>query len=185
MEIEVKVRVGSHDAVRQRLSALGAVCEGTAHETNTFFDTPDRRLLREDRGLRIRVNRRDNGENLVVTYKGPKTTGPSGVKSREEVEVEVGDHDALVCLMGHLGYHVTLSFDKRRETWRLPDAEVVLDTLPHLGTFVEVEAASETTVRSVLARLGLDAAPAVAESYIRLIAAWIDTHAPGTTEVRF
>lgn len=184
MEIEAKVRVGSHEAVRERLRAGGAVCEGVTRETNTFFDTGDRALLKGDRGLRIRVNRREGGESLVVTYKGPKNVG-EGVKAREEIEVGVDDHDALVELFGKLGYGVTLSFDKVRETWRLPGAEVVLDTLPHLGDFLEVEAGSAEKVREVLEAIGLGAEPMVQESYIKMIAAWIEKNAPGTTVVRF
>jgi len=123
----------------------------------------------------------------VVTYKGAKggEGGGEGVKSREEIEVVVDDRGAAVELVGRLGFGVTLSFEKVRETWRLGGTEVVLDTLPHLGLFVEVEAGTEVEVREALGRLGLGEAEMVKESYIRMIAEWIGANAPGTTVVTF
>lgn len=174
MEIEAKVRVPSHDAVRQRLHALGATGGEVTHETNVFFDSPDGALRRSDRGLRIRTNRRPSGTTVVLTCKGPKVASADHVKSREELEVQLpaGSADAMTAVLIRLGYAPTLSFEKRRETWHLANSEVVLDTLPKLGTFVEVEADDAATVRHVLGELGLAAEPLVAESYIALIAAW-------------
>lgn len=174
MEIEAKVRVPSHDAVRQRLRALGATGGEVTHETNVFFDSPDGALRRSDRGLRIRTNRRPSGTTVELTCKGPKVASPDHVKSREEIEVQLpaDSAQAMTAVLTRLGYPPTLSFEKRRETWHLGTTEVVLDTLPRLGTFVEVEADDAASVRHVLEQLGLAAEPLVTESYIALIAAW-------------
>lgn len=192
-ELEVKVRIEGVEGfarVRAALSAMGAVCLGVTDETNTFFDTATAELRGGDRGLRVRRNARaGRPDELVVTYKGPKqVVGASGggFKSREEIEVVVDDYDRLVAMFGRLGFGVTLSFEKRRETWSLGEGtEVVLDTLPHLGTFAEIEAGSEQVIRDLLSALGLTDAPVVKESYIQLISQWVESQAPGTTLVRF
>ncbi len=50
----------------------GATCEGRVVETNRLFDTPDGRLRRGERGLRVRSCRRESGQapQPTLTYKG-------------------------------------------------------------------------------------------------------------------
>lgn len=189
-ELEIKLRLPDPAAARARLVSLGAVSEGLTHETNTFFDTPAADLKGQDRGLRIRRNVfvappagsdefTPRADELIVTYKGPKVRTATGAKSREEIELAVSDYDTLVALFARLGYAVTLSFEKHRQTFRLPtpygEAEIVLDTLPPqtgLGDFLEIEADSDAVIRHALTALGLADAPPVHESYIQLIAEW-------------
>lgn len=182
-ELEIKIRLSDPEATRALLLSLGAVAEGVTHETNTFFDTPAADLKGRDCGLRIRrnvyVGSPGKPDELTVTYKGPKVRTATGAKSREEIELGVSDHDALVAMFDRLGYAVTLSFEKRRQTFRLStphgEGEVVLDTLPPqtgLGEFLEIEADSDAVIRHALGALGLAEAPAVPESYIQLIAEW-------------
>lgn len=169
VEIEVKVRVEGHEPVREKLRELGGVGGGLTHEVNVFFDTPDGRLRALRRGLRIRTNRDPDGVTVVLTCKGPADAEVQGVKQREEIEVTLpadGGAEAMTAVLGRLGYFPTLSFEKRRETWRLGAAEVVLDVLPKLGSFVEVEAGDAGEVREVLERLGLGSADVVTDSYI-------------------
>ena len=62
-----------------------------------------------------------------------------------------------------LGYAVVDSLAKQRETWRLPDAEIALDTLA-FGRFVEIEAAPRVAIR-VAQSLGLDPQHGISVSY--------------------
>jgi adenylate cyclase, class 2 len=170
-EIEVKMRVESHDAIRSRLSAAGGARRGVTEEVNTFFDSPLAELRKSDRGLRVRRNRRQGqADELVVTYKGPKQQRGQ-YKVREEIEVGVTDQDSLVVLFERLGFGVTLRFEKTRETWELLGCTVELDDLPQLGRFVEVEGPDEASVRRAVEALGLAGVPTVKESYAELIAA--------------
>jgi adenylate cyclase class 2 len=62
-----------------------------------------------------------------------------------------------------------LSFEKRRETWKLGGCKVELDELPYLGSFVEVEGPADQEVMTVRDRLGLSDRPIVRSSYIALL----------------
>jgi len=170
-EIEAKMKVEGFDSLRNRLAERGAHRVGSALETNTFFDTPDRSLLAKDKGLRIRRTRDDvsGRERFVVTFKGPQQNGP--LKRREEVEVEVVSGDDAERLLKALGYDPTLSFQKRRESWKLDECKVELDELPILGRFVEIEGPDQATVMRVREKLHMSDQPLIKTSYIAILAA--------------
>lgn len=168
VEIEAKVRVTDFTATREKLKQRGAVHKGNVTETNTFFDTEDRSLLAGDQGLRIRSQRSEgSAEEFIITFKGPRQTGP--LKSREEVEVHVTSGKDAGALLGCLGYREMLSFQKRRESWTLGGCKVELDELPRLGTFVEVEGPTEAMIMKVREELGLGSAPLIRASYSALL----------------
>ena len=169
VEIEIKLKVEHLAPVRDRLRQLGAQHVGEVMETNTFFDTPDRALLASDCGLRLRHTR--NGatrqEKYVLTYKGPR--GEGQVKKREEIEVGVDRADAAEQMMERLGYVRRLCFEKRRETWRLDECTVELDSLPELGSFVEIECPSEADVMRLREKLGLANVEPVTPTYADIV----------------
>lgn len=169
LEIELKVKLQNFDAVRQALSACGAKHIGAVLETNTFFDTPDRGLLAQDRGLRLRRTRdqRTGDEHFIITVKGPAQ--PGELKTREEAETDVDDGERATSVLQALGYVPELSFEKRRESWALDGCKIELDELPLLGRFVEIEGPDETTVMRVRQRLGLSDLPPIKTGYISML----------------
>ena len=184
LEIEAKMKVESFDAVRDRLRDAGAEPRGTVTETNTFFDTPDRSLLAEDRGLRLRRRVGEDGaEAFIVTHKGPRTHGR--LKNREEVELTVDSGPDAVALIEALGFDRVLSFEKRRTSFALDGCSVELDELPHLGTYVEIEGPGEDAVLAVRDKLGLGDAPLIKASYIALLSSHLHEAGEATTDVRF
>ena len=168
-EIEAKMRVPDHGPLRERLRDARATRLGTVMELNTFFDAPDRALLAADKGLRVRYtcDFETGDQRHVITYKGPQQEGQ--VKNREEVEIVADDGEQASLLLQRLGYAPTLSFEKRRETWRLDECEIVLDELPQLGCFVEIEGPDEEAVLEVRESLDLDDRPLVKQSYISMV----------------
>jgi adenylate cyclase class 2 len=173
VEIEAKMSVPNLGIVRDRLRELGAAGGGRTLETNTFFDTEDRSLLAADEGLRLRRNRDEASgkDEHVITNKGPRQHG--ALKSRDEVEVTVGDYDDAVQLLERLGFVRMLSFEKRRESWKLGGCKVELDELPYLGTYVEVEGPTEGAVLAVRDQLGLSDRPVVKTSYIAMLMGYL------------
>jgi adenylate cyclase class 2 len=118
-----------------------------------------------------------------VTYKGPRAPGP--IKKREEIEVAVDDPGHATKLFESLGYSITLSFEKRRETWKLNDCTVELDELPVLGTYVEIEGPSEASVLAIRSQLGLDDHPTITDPYIALLEAELSRTGSASRVVKF
>ena len=168
-EIEAKVRCADPAALRRRLVELGAEPQASGLEYNVVFDTPRGELVSADRLLRLRRY----GGNLL-TYKGPRSEPAGAVKSRAEVEVEVSDFAAAATLLEGLGYVRAWVYEKKRETWDLDGVQVLLDTLPRIGHYVEVEAASEALVLDTFSRLGLSPGQATSLTYLEIFQEYLD-----------
>lgn len=174
LEIEIKVEPPDVEAVRRRLSELGAAPQARVFEINTLLDTPEGRLRAADQGLRVRLERfldapADDDrpiERATLTWKGPRAAG--NVKRREELETPVGDAQAAVELLASVGFAPRVVFEKRREPWLFCGCTVCIDCLPGLPPFVEIEGPSESAVWDARNRLGLASAPLIAETYVAM-----------------
>jgi predicted adenylyl cyclase CyaB len=167
LEIEAKLRVPSFECVEERLRSQGAAFVSETVQTDSYFDTSDAELTRTDQCLRLRVETTGAGERLVLTYKGPKQV--DDFKKRREVNLDVGEAQAAEALLEALGYRRALAFNKRRREWTLKECSIALDTLPLIGTFVEIEGPDSRVIQSVQKALALTDAPHVADSYASLI----------------
>lgn len=168
-EVEIKLKVDTHDAVRAKLREQNAQPSGKILEINHIFDNAERTMLSTDRGLRVRECRDEPGQlvKATLTYKGPRA--PGRIKCREEIELAIDDPAAGANLLGQLGFREAVRFEKRRESWRLGECLVELDEVPCLGTFVEIEGPDENRIEAVRAALGLADTPLVRGSYIGLL----------------
>lgn len=185
VEIEAKMAVDDHTAVRATLAAAGARRLGAFAEVNVFFDTEDRTLLAADKGLRMRVNRNieTGDEEHIMTYKGARQHGP--LKSREEIEFIVEGANEAARMLEALGYSKMLSFEKRRESWLLDNCKVELDQLPFLGNFVEVEGPDEESVLRVRKRLNLADRTIIKYGYSAMLSGYLQERGVSSREVKF
>ena len=206
VELESKISVSSHDAVREKLRAAGAVPEGRVVETNRLFDNTERALFRAGCGLRVRTaarvdalwRRAAGGEvRSTFTFKGPQKTpeGPqktsegrqqtSEFKRREEIELAIENADGMTALLAGLGYTPWLEYQKRRESWTLGGCMVELDEIPQLGRFVECEGPDDAAIHAALAAIGLAGEPTIVQSYPALIAKHLGESAARPLVLRF
>ncbi|MDP6545904.1 MAG: class IV adenylate cyclase [Phycisphaerae bacterium] len=178
-EIEAKFKVADFRAVRKRLTALGAVYLGTDLQTDSYYDTPDRRLLGGDKGLRIRRTRRLRSPSPVggkppkadtrplLTYKGP-ADGHKQAKIRREIQTRVDSHQALGDTLSALGLEPTLTVQKKRASYRLGSCRIELDELPVLGRFIEIETPTPKQIETVRRKLDIRGEPCT-DHYITLL----------------
>ena len=169
-EIEAKVRIADPEAFRARMNARGAPTAETVLEVNRLFDDAEGTLRQGGSALRLREERRPADGTVLrtlLTFKGPRRQ--SQMKRRPEFETAVGAAEPMAAILGALGLVEVFSYEKHRTAWRRGDCEVVLDELPHLGWFVEVEGPSEESVLARLAALGLAGEPLIREAYIDLL----------------
>lgn len=172
VEIEAKMRLHHPDALITRLQELGATLTHQISETNSYFDSAEGTLKCTDQGLRTRVEvanagKPDESITTTITHKGPRTMGQ--LKSRVETELDVDNARDAALLLGALGYHHVLSFEKRRIRYELDGCRVELDELPIIGRFIEIEGESEDAVLAVRDKLGLADEPLIRSSYIAML----------------
>jgi adenylate cyclase class 2 len=151
-EVEQKFAVADLAAAEQRLVALGGRPDKDVVQADLYFAHPARDFAETDEALRIRRV----GERNYVTYKGAKID--STTKTRREIELDLapGDEGAgdFQELLVALGFRPVAEVRKRRRTWLLVwqghEVEAALDEVDRVGTFAELEIASDEA--------GLDAA---------------------------
>jgi adenylate cyclase class 2 len=161
IEIEKKYRLTAEhrDYVRDALDRAGATNLGSEFEENTLYQTP---AIDFNRAV-LRVRR--TADRTVLTYK-ERLPIDSDIKHQEEDETEVADATALKKILERLGCVRSVVYEKRRETWRLGEAEVVLDELP-FGWFMEIEAEVDD-IRKIERELRIEDLPTENETYPRL-----------------
>jgi adenylate cyclase class 2 len=145
-EVELKYPLSDVAATTASLERLSARFRPAIEQTDRYFAHPSRDFARVDEALRLRRA----GGTVVVTWKGPRLG--AGAKTRREIELPVevaagqgaaATLDRWTELLEALGFHPVREVVKTRRPARLPwqgaEVEVAIDTVAHLGDFLELE----------------------------------------------
>jgi predicted adenylyl cyclase CyaB len=153
LEVELKSVVDDIERRRAAIEAAGATLVFAGRLEDRRYDTTDRSLMSRDHVLRMRVYRDSQATRAQLDWKGP-TRYDDGYKLREELEARVTDADALVAILGQLGYVVTIAIDREIDQYELDGAMIRFERYPRMDTLVEVEGSPEQIERAIAA-LGL------------------------------
>ena len=148
IEIEKKYRLTKkqREEVLLRLPKIGARRKGEEFEVNTLYGGAGLDVGRAVLRLR-RIGKRG-----ILTYK-QRFPALSDIKHQREDETRVYDPDAMELILEALGFTPALVYEKRRETWTLGKAEIVIDELP-FGLFMEIEG-PEKDIRDIESKLAI------------------------------
>ncbi|MDQ2856472.1 MAG: class IV adenylate cyclase [Acidobacteriota bacterium] len=161
IEVEKKYRLTKkqRDELMRRLPVIGATAHGEEFEENTLYGGETLELGRCVLRLR-RV-----GDHAVLTYK-ERFPSTASIKRQREDETRVDDPDAMDAILEALGFAPALVYEKRRTTWLLGEAEIVIDELP-FGLFMEIEA-SEPEIKKIERKLAIKGLRAEHATYPQL-----------------
>jgi adenylate cyclase, class 2 len=173
VEIEIKLRVeGGVRAAADLLAKHGYQArKPRTLQADQLFDLEDNALRESGRLLRLRLA----GGASTLTYKGPPMAGPH--KSREELETQVEDSDALRSIFLRLGYRPGFRYEKYRTVFQRPgegSGEIGLDETP-IGVFLELEGPADWIDRTAQ-RLGFSSADYITTSYGSLYREYLKLH---------
>ena len=184
-EVEMKYRLGDPAAFEKRVFDLFAVRFGEERtEEDLYFQRVSLDFRETGEALRIRRI----GEELAVTYKGPRRDPV--VKTREEIELPLrfageavppaARREAWIRLLTRLGYEPFAEIAKTRRSavFQCGGRRFTLtrESLPRLGEFTEIETlvghpreipAAQADLKAAAARLGLT--DTVFASYLTLL----------------
>jgi adenylate cyclase class 2 len=166
-ETEIKLAVKDVRSARRILREGGfVVCRPRVFEVNTVFDTPDLSLRSSSRLLRVR----QAGRVATLTYKGVPETGKH--KSREELEIGIGNAAAMMRIVERLGYHRMFRYEKYRTEFHQPRRAgiAMLDETP-VGVYLELEGTPHWIDRTAR-RLGFQESDYLTASYGRVYLQW-------------
>jgi adenylate cyclase class 2 len=162
-ETEIKLRVASAGRARRLLARHAfRILRRRVFETNTVFDTLSRELYGKGCLLRVRTA----GRASTLTYKGRSEAGRH--KSREEVDIEIGDAAGFALVLERLGFRPMFRYEKYRTEYsdRTKDAVVTIDETP-IGVFLELEGPPDW-IDGTAERLGFSPADYTTASYATL-----------------
>ena len=150
-ELEVKARVDDPAALRRALEGAGARLEFRGAMLDRRFDRAGEMEAR-DEVLRMRIFRPADGAAAygVLGWKGPRSQRGQ-YRHRPEVEARVGDADAVVTLLEHLGFAVSLRIDRTVEVYRLGQAVLRVEWYPAMDVLLEVEGEPAEIERAIAA----------------------------------
>ncbi|MFN8379576.1 MAG: class IV adenylate cyclase [Anaerolineae bacterium] len=158
-ETEIKLYVPDLRAIEARLRELGAtLAHARVYEKNVRYDDASGGLSAARRVLRLRQD-----DEVRLTYKDDGAAVDGGPWTRFEAEVTVEDFATMEVILGRLGYHAYMVYEKYRTTWAFDGLEVMLDEMPY-GNFVEIEGEG-SRIMPLVGRLGLNDAPRMTASY--------------------
>ncbi len=159
-EIKLLIRDAS---IRLRIEELGFEIRTPRElEADQLYDLADGSLRGSDQILRLRTR----GTRSTLTYKGPAQRTPH--KSREEIEVDIGDGAAFVLVLSRLGYQPTFRYEKYRTSYAAPlEAGIItIDETP-VGDYLELEGPAEW-IDAIALKLGFSPTEYITESYASL-----------------
>ncbi|MBS3060272.1 MAG: class IV adenylate cyclase [DPANN group archaeon] len=160
MEIETKLIVDNLEFVEEKLKENNAREIYDREEENIYYARPGEDVF----DLRIRFFE----DKAIITYKGKHDT-KSNIKQREEIEISTADTENSIKLIEALGYKEVLRYKKHRKAFFLENAEVTLDTITKVGTYVEIESAVAENIPYVKKLLGLELAKVEQRSYFEIM----------------
>jgi adenylate cyclase class 2 len=161
IEIEKKYRLRreAHAGLSARLLEAGAEHVASDFEENTIYTGGN---LEPSRSV-LRVRRTE--DRAILTYK-ERFPSDSAIKHQREEETSVDNAEALAAILDALGFEPAVVYEKRRETWHLAGAIVVVDELP-FGLFAEIEGEAQN-IKEAERLLHLEDAEAEMATYPQL-----------------
>jgi adenylate cyclase class 2 len=185
IETEIKFKVTDPDGLAglgQRLEAAGfTLLTPRSFESNTLYDTPDRKMRARTEILRIR----NYAGRWTVTHKclPQDRPGEDSHKHRVETETEVADGQVMEDVFLSLGLMAAFRYEKWRTEWQDGEGHCVVDETP-IGNFAELEGPADWIDRAAV-KLGVAREAYITLSYGRLFEQWRAEHGSGATDLTF
>lgn len=167
-ELEIKISIDSEELFQKTYKAcIQLFGQPVTHflQLDEYYDTFDGQLKKQDLVIRIR----SNGVKKTIALKSPRVELSSGMTNRIELEFAAAEGEKIHEQLTAQGLGPNEAAEKERWTFIHEDCEIVLDKLPFIGSFVEIEGPSENAIHEIVRRLNLSSCPVVRQNYGELM----------------
>jgi len=149
-EIEAKFLDIDPTVIREKLKTIGAVLvQSETLMRRKVFDTKDESLKKVNGWVRLR----DEGNKITLSYKQLNDRTVQGTK---EVTVVVSDFDKTNSFLLATDFIEKSYQETKRETWKIENSDVTIDTWPWIPSFIEIESPSENELEGVAEKLNMN-----------------------------
>lgn len=169
-ELEIKIAIGSEENFEKTYSlCVQSFGPPISHlkQLDEYFDTPDGQLKAQDLVVRIR----SHGDRQTIALKSPRVELPSGMTNRIELEFLAAEGEQVHTQLLKKGLTPNEAAEKERWTFVYHDCEIVLDRLPFIGSFIEIEGPSEEAINNIASMLQLTSHKIISQNYGELMKA--------------
>jgi len=167
-ELEIKIQISSEDhfqTIYDSCNQLFGAAISHVLQLDEYYDTPDGQLKKQDLVIRIR----SNGKKKTIALKSPRVELPSGMTSRIELEFLSAEGENVHDQLLSQGLNPNEAAEKERWTFTYDDCEIVLDRLPFIGSFIEIEGPSEAAINKIVHFLDLSSCQVIRKNYGELM----------------
>ncbi len=151
-EIEVKILDIDKDNIIKKIESLGAVKIFDGLVETAYFDTPDKKLCKDHKTLRLRKR----GTLYELTLK--EKVSKAEAKIMNEYEVTVENYEVMMSVLNGLGFQQYLSLSKHRLSYSLNDIHFEIDKYngkyKDIPPFLEIEAPSIDALKTYVLKIG-------------------------------
>jgi len=156
-EIEVKLLDINLSEIRKKLKDTNAILVKKEFQTNYMFDYSDKKLFNKGGYIRIRhcenfIQKEENPKKALVTLK--ELVSKDKFKISKETEFNVDNFEETKSFFKALGLNLFRTDEKFRESYKLDNGLIEIDTWAGLPTYLEVEAKTEDDVNTLLKQIG-------------------------------
>ena len=144
IELEIKFLVNQNNVfkIREKIMKIpGIFFEGKVYEKTTMLDNLDWQMQKEDARLRVRqISEQKNSEDSKIEFSYKRRIkADGGIKKEEEIETAfTADINSFFQILNKIGYQITTSYERYRETYRVNNIKITLDEFP-FGYILEIE----------------------------------------------
>lgn len=184
MQTEIEAKWLNIDKAALRKALLGVGAELVSPERlmiRRAYDFPDERLESVKGWVRVR----NEDDKITLSYKQLDDRTIHGTK---EATVVVNDFDSTCSFLESIGLIQKSAQETKRESWKLGNSEIELDTWPWIPSFVEIESTSEAELKTAAELLGLDYSKALhgsVETAYKAVYDVTEEEVNGWKEIRF
>lgn len=166
LEIKIKIRSEEHfQTVYHNCIRLFGSPISHKRQLDEYYDTCEGHLKKQDLVIRIRTT----DHKKTIALKSPRIDLDSGATSRIELEFTSADGEQVDQQLLKQGLTPNESSEKERWTFVYKECEIVLDKLPFIGPFIEIEAPSEAEIQELVILLDLSSCEVIRKNYGELM----------------
>lgn len=167
-EIEIKIKLDSKshfEHVFEACCKLFGPPSSHVLQLDQYYDTSDGQLKKQDLVIRIRSH---EGQRTIA-LKSPRVELPGGITKRIELEFQASVGESVHEQLENQGLNPWEAAEKERWTFVHKDCEIVLDHLPYIGHFIEIEGPTEAAIHDMVQALKLTSSSVIRKNYGELM----------------
>lgn len=149
-EIEARFLDINPESLRQKLHDAGAVLVSPERlMQRETFDFADKKLAAQSGWVRLR----NEGDRITLSYKQEESHSLSGMK---EATVDISSFEDTRAILACIGLVSKSAQETKRESWKLENTDITIDTWPWIPPVLEIEGPHEDAVKKAAHALGLE-----------------------------